>query len=153
MSFVQVGLIIRQWKPAGIVSQLRWISILINMTVWLVDLRLQEVLSMAWLVSGHDRKPEGKPSFIIIDLLSPTMYFLWWGVLIISSSGWSLSPVCGGVMKGAADVLGWQAASPAWWWSQHALLTPWVSWNSVWWALVRYLASVVLRPLCHFWRL
>ena len=46
-----------------------------------------------------------------------------------------------------------QAASPAWWWGQHALLTPWTSWNSVWRALVRYLASVVLRPLGYFWLL
>ena len=34
----------------------------------------------------------------INDLLSSTMYFLWWSVLIISSSGRSLSPVRGGVM-------------------------------------------------------
>ena len=53
---------------------------------------------------GHDRKLEGEPSFIINDLLTSMMYFLWSSVLIISSSGWSLSP--GGVMKAAADVLG-----------------------------------------------
>ena len=38
--------------------------------------------STSVLNHGHDRKPEGEPSFIINDLLSSTMYFLWWGVLI-----------------------------------------------------------------------
>ena len=54
--------------------------------------------STSVLNHGHDRKPEGEPSFIINDLLSSTMYFLWLSVFIISSLGWSLSPVRGGVM-------------------------------------------------------
>ena len=62
--------------------------------------------STSVLNHGHDRKPEGEPSFIINDLLSSTMYFLWLSVFIISSLGWSLSPVRGGVMKAAAGVLG-----------------------------------------------
>ena len=40
---------------------------------------------------------------------------------------------CGGECRYSES---WQAASPAWWWCKHTLLTPWTSWNLCeehWW--------------------